>query len=436
LSIQRLRSILRTGSVRLIAVVFFIASSALGRPDTQAESRWVSSWTASQQLLEPSNALDSDDLRDGTLRQIVHLSLGGTKIRLRLSNRFGSTPLHITAAHVAISISPRSDKIATSSDRSLTFSGFAQVTIPAHADYLSDPLSLSVRALSDLAVTLYMDGAPAEQTGHPGSRATSYVAHGNLVSAAELRAAKTVEHWYFIAGIDVSAPPEACAAVVIGDSITDGHGATTNGNDRWTDVLAERLQASPTTREIALLNQGIGGNRLLNDGLGPNALSRFEEDVIAPSGVRYLIVLEGINDIGMFARTGDVPRAEHAALVRRVLAAYEQMIARAHSHDINVIGATLLPFVGSSYYRPVPASEADRRAINEWIRTPGHFDAVIDFDKIMRDPARPEILMPRFDSGDHLHPSPAGYAAMANGIPLSLFSSVAERTSNGVSLGH
>jgi lysophospholipase L1-like esterase len=431
-----IRSILRSGSILPIAVVFLIASSAYGRPHTQADSRWVSSWTASQQLLEPSNALDPDDLRDVTLRQIVHLSLGGTEIRLRLSNRFGSTPLHITAAHVATPISPRSDKIVASSDKGLTFSGFAQVTIPAHADYLSDPLSFPVSALSDLAVTIHMDGAPAEQTGHPGSRATSYVTHGNLVSAAELRAVKTVEHWYFVAGIDVSAPPEACAALVIGDSITDGHGATTNGNDRWTDVLAERLQASPTTREIAVLNQGIGGNRLLNDGLGPNALSRFEEDVIAPSRVRYLIVLEGINDIGMLARTGETPRAEHDALVRRVLAAYEQMIARAHSHDIKVIGATLLPFVGSSYYHPGPASEADRRAINEWIRTPGHFDTVIDFDTIMRDPVRPEILMPRFDSGDHLHPSPAGYAAMANGIPLSLFSSVAERTSNGVSLGH
>jgi len=190
--------------------------------------------------------------------------------------------------------------------------------------------------------------------------------------------------------------------------------------------LAQRLQTSPTTRNIAVLNHGIGGNHLLTDGLGPNALARFEDDVVGQAGVRYLIILEGINDIGLLARKGEVAPAEHEALVRRIVGAYEQMIARAHTNDIKVIGATIMPFAGSSYYRPGPASEGDRQAVNEWIRTPGHFDEVIDFDKIARDPEHPERLLPAFDCGDHLHPSPAGYAAMAQGVPLSLLAPTAE----------
>ncbi len=401
--------------------LFLLASAPSDVHARDAQTVWIGSWATSQQLVEPNNALDPSDLRDLTLRQIVHLSFGGNELRLRLSNRFGELPLHLAAVHVANPLSSGADKIVPASDKPLTFSGASDVTIPPHADYLSDPVLFPATALSDVAITLHVDTVPVEQTGHPGSRATSYLAHGDQVSAPEFRDAKTVEHWYFIAGIDVTAPPEARAIAVLGDSITDGHGATTNGNDRWPDVLAQRLQADPAKRELAVLNQGIGGNHLLTDGLGPNALSRFDQDVIVQAGVHYLIVLEGINDIGMLARSGEAPRAEHEALVRRIIAAYDQIIARAHIHNIKVIGATITPFVGSNYYHPAPANEADRQAVNEWIRTPGHFDAVIDFDQITRDPQLPERLLPAFDSGDHLHPSPAGYAAMARGIPLSLF---------------
>jgi lysophospholipase L1-like esterase len=263
----------------------------------------------------------------------------------------------------------------------------------------------------------------AEQTGHPGSRATSFLSHGDQVSAAEFGAARKVEHWYFFAGVDVAAAPDAKAVVALGDSITDGHGATTDANNRWTDVLARRLQQDAATQRVAVLNQGIGGNRLLLDGLGPNALARFDHDVLAPAGVRSLIVLEGINDIGMFGRSGEHSRAEHDALVSEILGSYAQMIARAHTHGIQVIGATLLPFVGSDYYHPGPEIEMDRKTVNEWIRTPGHFDAVIDFDKLTRDPEHPDRLRPSLDSGDHLHPSPAGYEAMGGAIPLTLFGS-------------
>lgn len=382
------------------------------------QAHWVVSWACSQQLVEPQNSIPEDDLHDLTLRQVVHLSIGGSKIRIRLSNRFGTSPLLLDHMRVARAVAPDSDRIAAG-DKPITFFGAAEVIIPAGADYVSDDVVFPVPPLSDLSITLHVAEAPATQTGHPGARATSYLAHEVPTSAAELPTAKKIEHWYFLTAIEVEAPAQATAIAVLGDSITDGHGATTNGNDRWPDVLARRLQQNALTRQIAILNHGIGGNRLLLDGIGPNALARFDHDVISQSGVRYLIVLEGINDIGMLARTHDVPDSEHEALVDRMEAAYQQIITRAHEHRITVIGATLLPFVGSNFYHPSPRTEADRQAVNQWIRAKGHFDAVVDFDRLMRDPQ--DKLLPQFDSGDHLHPSPAGYAAMANAVPLKLF---------------
>jgi lysophospholipase L1-like esterase len=409
-----LRSRIQT-SLTALLIIFFQFSA-------HAQTQWVASWMASQQLPEPQNSFVADDLRDATLRQIVHLSIGGPQLRVVISNRFGTAPLHFTAVHVARPVSTASAKIVEGTDKALTFSGRPEVIVPAGADYVSDPTDFSVAALSDLAITLHLDDPPQQQTGHPGSRATSYLVHGNQVSALDLPEAKKVEHWYFMASVEVAAAPRSAAIVAFGDSITDGHGATTNGNDRWPDILAKRLQANPATAELAVLNAGIGGNRLLLDGLGPNALARFDHDVLAPAGVRYIVVLEGVNDLGMFAREQDHARAEHDAMVRRMLAAYEQMIVRAHAHRIQVIGATIMPFAGSQFYHPGPETEADRQAVNQWIRTPGHFDAVIDFDKITRDPEHADRLAVAFDSGDRLHPSAAGYEAMANAIPLALFS--------------
>lgn len=404
-----------------VAVLWLLgASNALAQP----EAHWVCTWATSQQLPEPHNSLPADDLRDATLRQVVHLSIGGPLLRLHLSNRFGSEPLRFLSVHVAKpGATPGS--IVPSTDKALTFSGRPDIIIPAGAEYLSDAVAVPVAALSDLAVTIYFDAPPPGQTGHPGSRATSFLAHGNLVAAAELPAPKKIEHWYFISAVDVVAAPQAAAIVVLGDSITDGHGATTDGNNRWPDLLAKRLQSDPATQSIAVVNQGIGGNRLLLDGLGPNALARFDADVLAPAGVRYLILLEGVNDIGMLAREHDVPPAEHDAHVRRILSAYEQFVTRAHAHGVQVIGATILPFVGSEFYHPGPATETDRQTMNQWIRTPGHFDSFVDFDKVTRDPDRPDRLLPAFDSGDHLHPSPAGFAAMADAVPLVFFAPLA-----------
>jgi lysophospholipase L1-like esterase len=402
---------------------FFMLVAALGvaKAQTAVPANWVGSWATSQQIPEPQNALPSEDLRNATLRQIVHLSAGGPALRVHLSNAFGTTPLHITSVHIARPVSAGAAKIDPASDKAVNFMGSGDVTIPAGAEFVSDTVDHPVAAGSNLAITLHLDTPPAQQTSHPGSRATSYLAHGDLVSAADLPDAKKVDHWYQLAGVDVAVPSNPVAIVALGDSITDGHGATTNGNDRWTDVLAQRLQNSPATQAIGVLNHGIGGNHLLTDGLGPNALARFDRDVLAQTGVRYLIVLEGVNDLGGLARNGEVSPAEHAGLVRRIEEAYQQIVLRAHAHGIRVIGATVLPYTGSDFYHPGPPSEADRLAVNQWIRTPGNFDEVVDFDNLTRDPAHPDHLLPEYDSGDHLHPSPAGYSAMGAAIPLSLF---------------
>jgi lysophospholipase L1-like esterase len=387
----------------------------------QAETlRWTGSWAASQMVADGKNALPPEDFRDATLRQVVRLSRGGDKVRVRLSNAFGTQPLTITAAQVALSAAADSPRIDAASSRPLTFSGHAAVTIPAGADYWSDPVALKAAPLASLAISLRYAAAPNVQTSHPGSRATSYILAGDHVADPDLPGARTADHWFQIAGVEVVST-KAGAIVVLGDSITDGYGVPANTNQRWTDGLAQRLQASPKTRSLGVLNQGIGGNRVLQDGLGPNAMARFERDVLSQAGVTHLVLLEGVNDLGVLTRDQPVDAETHAALVANVTGAYRQMIDRAHARGIKVIGATILPYSGSAYYHPGPESEADRQAINAWIRAPGNFDAVIDFDQAMRDPARPAYMLKSLDSGDGLHPSMAGYKAMAEAVPLSLF---------------
>ncbi|MGA8939666.1 MAG: SGNH/GDSL hydrolase family protein [Acidobacteriaceae bacterium] len=382
---------------------------------------WIATWGASQQIPEPQNALPPADLTDATIREIVHLSAGGPELRVHISNAFGTEPLHITSVHIAKPLAPDTSAIDPVSDRALTFSGLPDVTIPAGAEFLSDPIAYPVAPLSNLAVSLYLETPPARETSHPGSRATTWYVHGNAVASSVFANPSHVDHWFQLSEIDVTSSPSAGTIIALGDSITDGHASTTNGNDRWTDVLAARLHQSPNTHDIGVSNQGIGGNHLLTDGLGPNVLARFNRDVLAPAGVRWLILFEGVNDLGGLTREREVPAAQHAAFVQRILAAYQQIITRAHDHGLRVYGATITPYVGSDYYHPGPLSEADRETINTWIRTPGHFDAVIDFDREVRDPAHLDRLLPAFDSGDHLHPSPAGYKAMGDAVPLNLF---------------
>ena len=402
----------------LITFCFTLAAFANSKP---VGGDWVASWATSQQIPEPHNALSPDDLRDATFRQIVHLSVGGKTLRVHISNAFGTTPLSLTSVHIARPRSPGQSKIDIATDKMLRFSGKPDVTIPAGAEFISDPIEYPMPALSDLAISLHMNTPPEQQTGHPGSRTTSYFQHGDTVSAADMPEAKKVEHWYWIGSVDVNAAKDSASIVVLGDSITDGRGSTTDENSRWTDILAIQLQANHKTSHVSVLNHGIGGNHLLTDGLGPNALARVDRDIIAQTGVRYLIVLEGVNDLGRLSREGEVPKAEHDRLVHEMIAAYEQIILRAHAHRIKVYGATILPDVGSDYYHPRPANEADRVAVNNWIRQPGHFDGVIDFDKLTADPAHPDRLLPAYDSGDHLHPSPVGYEVMGKAVAITLF---------------
>jgi len=394
--------------LRTIALLIAVAMMAL---PARAQERWVGSWATSQQVPEDRNALGPHELDDATLRQTVHLSITGDRLRVRLSNAFGTAPLHVAAAHIARGF-PGSDKIADGGDAELRFSGRADVTIPAGAEYVSDPVTFLGK---DIAISLYFDHAPAQQTTHPGSRTTSYLLHGNHVSDAALPGATKFDHWFNIAGIDVSGARGA--VTVIGDSITDGRGSTTNGNDRWTDALADRLRAARL--DIGVLNHGIGGGRVLQDGLGPNAMSRFDRDVLAQPGARWLIVFEAINDIGTFDPEGTKSTPDHDRLVGQITTAYAQTIEKAHAAGLKIYGATITPFLDCQPYHPKPITEADRIAVNAWIRT--HFDAVLDFDAAVRDPARPGHLSPGFDSGDGLHLSPVGYRALAAAIPLSLF---------------
>jgi lysophospholipase L1-like esterase len=414
----------------LCAALIAGASVAGAFAQPAAVGGWVGSWASSQQIPEPGNALPPAALRDATLRQMVHLTVGGGELRVRLSNAFGTTPLTILSVYVARPVSKETGSIDAASDRALTFAGSPSVTIPAGADCYSDPVAFDAPALSDIAITLYLEVPPDRETSHPGSRQTSFLVHGNHVADATLADATSVAHWFLISGVDVrqsTGGAGGAAIVALGDSITDGHATADNSDTRWPDDLARRLQSSPATRDLSVLNVGTGGNRLLLDGSGPNALARFDRDVLAQTGVRYVILLEGINDLGTATRLAPISAAQHTLLVHQMIGAYEQIILRGHAHGITVIGGTITPDGGSDYYHPSAVNEADRQAVNAWIRQPGHFDAVIDFDHVVRDRKHPDRLLPMYDSGDHLHPSPAGYRAMAAAIPLKFFAGRAWR---------
>jgi lysophospholipase L1-like esterase len=405
----------------IAGMLLSISGAGLPAASRQAHDGWVGAWSSAQILVDPANALPPTALKDATLRQLARVSVGGARVRVRVSNAFGTSPLTITGVDIARAISPRSSSIDPATDRQLTFSGARSVVIPAGAEYVSDPVSISVPALATLAVSMHYANLPNAQTGHPGSRATSYVASGDQVRVLQLQAPTTVEHWYYLSDIDVQPAAPSSAIAVLGDSITDGHGVEANTNSRWTDVLLERLKAGAATRSLSVLNVGIGGNRVVDDGIGPNAVARFGRDVLERAGVRYLIILEGVNDLGVLTRDKPASPDEHRLLVARILSAYRQITARAHERGITVIGGTIMPYAGSGYYHPNATNEVDREAINTWIRVRGNFDAVIDFDALVRDPAQPTRLRKDYDSGDGLHPSATGYRAMGEAVPLSLF---------------
>lgn len=379
--------------------------------------RWVGAWSSAQLAPDAKNSLAPEDYPNVTLRQVVRVSIGGDTLRVKLSNLFGTQPLTIDAARIAVSAAPATARIDPATDRPLTFSASARVTIPAGGETWSDPVKLKVAPLAHLAISLHYPAAPSVQTGHPGSRATSYILPGDHTAATDLPGAKTADRWFQIAGVDI-ASRKASAIVAFGDSITDGYGVQPNTNLRWTDGLIERLKG----KNIAVLNLGIGGNRVLADGLGPSGVSRFDRDVLSQSGVTHFIILEGVNDLGVLNRDKSQDASANAGMAQDLISAYASMVAKARAKGIKAIGATILPYSGSGYYHPPAEAEAARQTVNAWIRAPGNFDAVIDWDAALRDPARPTHLLPAYDN-DGLHPNMAGYKAMADAIPLSLFES-------------
>ena len=350
-----------------------------------------------------------------TIRQIVHPTVGGSQIRLVLTNVFGTAPLTIGAAHVALRDSGAA--IVAASDRAVTFSGQPTIAIPAGAMLLSDPVALTFPAAADLAIDLYLPvntNAPSPVTMHNGAQQTSYVTEtGNHAGKPTLPVVATTQSWFGLARIEVVAPASAETVVAFGDSITDGARSTADTNSRWPDVLARRLAAQSLPFGVA--NSGIGGNRVLSEGAfqaGINALARFDRDALNIPGVRHIIVLEGINDIGN-ARQNPTPTAAD------LIAAHKQLIERAHARGVTIYGGTLTPFEGAAYF--TKEGEAKRQALNDWIRTSRAYDGVVDFDAATRDPGHPAQFQAQYDSGDHLHPNDAGYKAMGESVDLSLF---------------
>jgi lysophospholipase L1-like esterase len=331
------------------------------------------------------------------------------------TNEFGTDPLTIGAAHVAVSQGDSSINLVSASG--LTFSGRPTVTIPPGALVVSDPAAVNVPAGSDLAISFFLPAQTIHQLSqHGGADQISYTAPGNVVGAKTLDNPTEIRSWPFVKGVDVKVSAQCAAVVAFGDSITDGAFAAVNQNARWPDELARRLLANPKTAGIGVLNEGIGGNRILHDNTGPSALARFDRDVIAQAGVKYVIILEAINDIGhayTTVRPYDVVSADD------LIAGYVQLAERAHTHGIKVYFATLTPYTGAGYMSP--AGEQVRQALNQWIRTTKEIDGFIDFEKATQDPANPAVFLPAYDHGDHLHPSDPGYKAMGDAIDLSLF---------------
>jgi lysophospholipase L1-like esterase len=353
------------------------------------------------------------NFKNQTLREIVHTSLGGDRVRVVLSNAFGTLPLEVGAAHVALR--EKDAAIKAGSGRPLTFSGNASTMIAAGAVVVSDPVSLTIPAAADLAVDIYLPGDTGATlsplTTHQGALQQNYIsAEGNHAGEADIAGGTTTNQWFFLARVEVAASENAGAVVAFGDSITDGTRSTANTNNRWPDELARRLAAAKIP--VGVLNEGIGGNRVLCDGAGVSALARFDRDVLIQPGVKYVVVLESINDIGI-GRGNAVPSANE------LIAAHRQLIERAHAKGLKIYGATLTPFDGAAYF--TQEGEAKRQAVNAFIRTGKAYDGVVDFDAAVRDPMAPSKIQMKYNPGDNLHMNDAGYQAMAGAIDLALF---------------
>jgi lysophospholipase L1-like esterase len=414
-----------------LPLIFF----ALTQAQAQKEEHWVATWATAQQAVRvaplqagrgapsvptPAGAVapatpppsPGANFNNQTVRMVAHASIGGARVRIELSDAVGTAAVNVGAAHIALRA--KGSEIVAGSDRALTFGGKPTCTLRPGVSTVSDPVDLNVPKLADLAVSLFFPGETGTPTSHSLGLHTTYISKaGDFTAQAALTDAATVASYYFLSSIDVLAPAKTGLIVALGDSITDGARSTENADRMWPALLAARLQANKPTAKLAIVNEGISGNQVLRDGAGISALARFDRDVINEPGVTWLMILESINDIGAIARGGGPLTSAD------LIGALGQMVERAHMHGIKVAGCTLTPYGGASYYSD--AGEAIRSAVNDWIRTGGAFDAVVDFDAAVRDKDNPKEFRADMHAGDHLHPSDAGYAVMANSVDLSIF---------------
>ena len=411
-----------------------------------SNGHWVDTWTAMPQLTEFANLPPPPfnqtmlTFPNSTIRQTLRMTLGAEQVRVRFSNAFGLTDLPITTATIALPMAERGQNktgasgIDTDTLQTLTFGGNESIIVPNGALAVSDPINFPIKTGQVISISMYLEGGQKTNyiTSHPGSRTVIWFSFGDYTSAPNMTDPSTqqTQHWYFVSAVEAWKPPPYGALAVVGDSITDGRSSYINTNTQWPNLLFNQLQdsGSKSLKQIAVVNQAAGGNRVLYDGLGPNAVGRIDRDVLAQSGIGYAMIFEGVNDIG----TADPTVANQTMTGNRLIQAYKQIITRVHTFGIPIFGATITPFgCQNATLQPyaLPVREQTRNTVNDWIRSSGWFDAVIDFDKIVRDPKNHTQLAPYYDSGDCLHPSPAGYHEIAAQFPLDVF----EKFKNGVS---
>lgn len=390
-------------------IAFFLVS-LLTAGIAQAGGHWVGTWGTAPQLVERHNNPPAPGLANNSLREIVQVSIGGKKVRLKLTNEFSKEPTEIKAIELSIAkTAGSSSEVDEKTTVSLTFDGKSSVIIPAGGSVMSDPVGFKMGPRENVAITIHYGAASQTVSGHPGSRTTSYLKEGDTRDFTD---AIRTDHWYSIQTLEVEAPKKAGAIAILGNSITDGRGSTTNEQNRWADVLSRRLLQNKNTRQVGVLNMGIGGNCVLRGGLGPTGEQRYPRDLFGQEGVKWMILFEAVNDLGG-SRNG-VQTAE------RVIEVYKRIIAEAHEKGIRVFGATITPFKGNNYYSE--DHEKGRSTLNEWIRTTDMLDGVIDFDKAVRNPEDPEALQRAFlFENDWLHLNAQGYETMGNSIDLNLF---------------